>query len=185
VTPTRHGDRTRQILTLAAAVAQTALPVLLPPRFAPDELPPDVLSPAPATFTVWLPIFATSIMHGGFQAMPGRAGDPLLRAVSGPATLAYAATAIWAPLVRSRRYWWAQGALVTIAGAAEVARRRVAAAEEQGDVPDAVRLAVAPPIGMLAASTYRPLPGPSAASSPDKDDATRRLPRLRQPAWCP
>ena len=151
MTPVRRGDRARQLLTLAAAISQTALPVLLPPRFGPDELPPDVLQPAPATFAVWLPIFATSVVHAGLQAMPERADEPVLRAVGGPATVAYVATAIWAPLVRARRYWWAQGALFSIAGAAEIGRRRLATAETHGDLPHSVRLAVAPPPGMLAA----------------------------------
>lgn len=66
-------------------------------------------------------------------------------------TLAYAATAAWAPLLRTRRYWGAQGALFVIAGAGEVARRRLAAAEAEGELVDDVRRVLAPPVGMLAA----------------------------------
>lgn len=143
-------DRRRQLLTVAAALGQVVLPFALSPRFD-DDGPPNVLQPVPATFAVWLPIFATSLLHSGFQAMPGRADDPVLRTVGGPASVAYAATALWAPLVRTRRYWSAQGALFVIAGAAEVARRRIAVAQESGALTPDVRLAVAPPIGMLAA----------------------------------
>jgi hypothetical protein len=143
-------DRTRRVLTLAAAVGQVVLPTVLPPRFAAGAEPPDVLQPTPATFAVWLPVFGTSLAHGLFQARPGRADDPVLRAVGTPAAVAYAATAMWAPLVRARWYRSAQVALFVVAGAAEVARRRVAAAEADGLLADDVRRAVAPPTAMLA-----------------------------------
>lgn len=109
------------------------------------------MQPTPATFTVWLPIFATSLAHAAFQALPGRADDPVLRAVGPPAAVAYAATAFWAPLVRSRRYWPAQSALFAVAAAAEVARRRVAAAQAGHSAHDLVYRFVAPPSAMLAA----------------------------------
>lgn len=144
-------DRARQVLTLAAAVGQVVLPTLLPPRFAPGAEPPDVLQPTTATFAVWLPIFGTSLAHGLFQARPDRADDPVLRAVGTPAAVAYAATAVWAPLVRAHWYRSAQVALFVVAGAAEVARRRVAAAETDGLLADDTRLAIAPPSAMLAA----------------------------------
>lgn len=144
-------DRARQVLTVAGAVGQVVLPTLLAPRFDEGEQPPNVLSPAPAAFAVWLPIFVSSLAHASFQAMPGRREDPVLRTVGGPAALAYAATAAWAPLVRGRRYWAAQGALFVIGGAAEVARRRLAAAEANGLHPADVRRAVVPSVAMFAA----------------------------------
>ena len=54
-------------------------------------------------------------------------------------------------LLRGQRYWPAQAALVVIAGAAEVARRRLAAAEVLGHLSPGVQGATAPPLGMLAA----------------------------------
>lgn len=136
---------------LTAAVAQIVLPAFCGPRFAAHEQPPNVLQPASATFTVWFPIFATALRHAIFQAMPGRSSDAVLRAVGGPASVAYAATGIWAPLVRTRRYWWAQGALFVIAGSAEVARRRVAVARADGSMPADVGRVLTPPVAMLSA----------------------------------
>lgn len=123
-----RADRVRQAVTVAAAVGQAVIPGLLLPRFTSGQEPPNVMQPAPATFTIWLPIFATSLAHATVQALPSRRNDPTLRAIGWPAAAAYGATAVWAPLLLNRRYWAAQGALVAIAGCAEVARRRLAAA---------------------------------------------------------
>ena len=67
------GDRSRQLITCAAAAAQVLLPTLWGPRFAEDVRPPDVIGPAPYTFGVWLPIFAASAGYAGLQAPPARA----------------------------------------------------------------------------------------------------------------
>ena len=58
-------DRSRQALTLTAAAAQVLLPTLWGPRFAEDEQPPNVIQPAPYTFAVWMPIFASSLGYAG------------------------------------------------------------------------------------------------------------------------
>ena len=52
MTPGPGSDRARQVLTVAAAVGQAVLPIVLAPRFADGQRPPDVLSPAPAAFGV-------------------------------------------------------------------------------------------------------------------------------------
>jgi hypothetical protein len=145
-----RADRVRRILTVAAAVGQVVLPTLLPPRFAPGQEPPEVMQPAPATFAVWLPIFATSLAHAAVQARPSSAADPTLRRIGWPAAAAYGATAAWAPLVASRRYRSAQAALFAIAGFAEVARRRLAAAEAQGVLSVRAGRAGVTPVAMLA-----------------------------------
>ena len=62
------GDRSRQVITLTAAAGQVLLPTLWGPRFAEDEQPPNVIQPAPYTFGVWLPIFASSLGYAGLQA---------------------------------------------------------------------------------------------------------------------
>ncbi len=147
--PTR-ADRVRQVVTLAAAVGQSVIPSLLPPRFAPGQEPPNVMQPTPATFAIWLPIFATSLAHGIVQALPSRRGDPTFRAIGWPAAAAYGATAVWAPLVAGRRYWAAQGALVAIAGCAEVARRRLAAAVTAEVASTQARRTSTAPLSMLA-----------------------------------
>lgn len=136
---------------IVAALAQALLPTVLGPRFEADEQPPNVLQPASATFAVWLPIFATSLWHARVQGLPRHVSDPVLGAVSGPAAVAYAATGLWAPLVRSRRYWPAQVALFVVAAAAEVARRRVAAAQSERSISGPAGRVLTPPIGMLSA----------------------------------
>ena len=133
----KHQKTARQGAVIVAAVAQAVLPTVLGPRFEADEQPPNVLQPAPTTFAVWLPIFATSLWHARVQGLPRHAGDLVFRKVSSPAAVAYAATGLWAPLVRGRRYWPAQFALFVVAGAAEVARRRVAAAQSERSISDA------------------------------------------------
>lgn len=120
------GDRSRQLITCAAAAAQVLLPTLWGPRFAEDVRPPDVIGPAPYTFGVWLPIFAASAGYAGLQARPGSRESEVMRAVGWPLAAAFASTGVWAPLVRTGKYWSAQTALAAIAAFAEVARRRLA-----------------------------------------------------------
>ena len=109
------GDRSRQVITLTAAAGQVLLPTLWGPRFAEDEQPPNVIQPAPYTFGVWLPIFASSLGYAGLQTRsPGRDSE-LMRAIGWPLAGAFASTGVWAPLVRTGKYWSAQAALAAIA----------------------------------------------------------------------
>ena len=78
------GDRSRQALTLTAAAAQVLLPTLWGPRFAEDEQPPNVIQPAPYTFGVWLPIFASSLGYAGLQARRTGRDSELMRATGWP-----------------------------------------------------------------------------------------------------
>lgn len=82
--PTLAGDRSRQVLNLTAATAQVPLPTSWGPRFAEDEQPPNVLQPAPYTFAVWLPIFASSMGYRGFQAQDAGHDSELMRAIGWP-----------------------------------------------------------------------------------------------------
>ncbi len=102
-----------------------AAPHLVGSAFAEDEQPPNVVQPAPYTFAVWLPIFASSLGYAGLQARESGRDDELMRAIGWPLAGAFASTGVWAPLVRTGKYWSAQAALVGIAAVAETARRRV------------------------------------------------------------
>ncbi|MBP2215520.1 hypothetical protein [Arthrobacter sp. CAN_C5] len=145
------GDPSRRVLTCAAAAAQVLLPTVYGPRFNGENAPPNVIQPAPYTFTVWFPIFASSIAYAVHQALGPARNLDISRAVGWPLAGAFAATGIWAPLVRSGKFWSAQGALVTIAVLAELGRRRIAHAELKGDLTTAEVAAAAPAAGMLAA----------------------------------
>jgi len=147
---TLAGDRSRQVLTLTAATAQVLLPTLWGPRFAEDEQPPNVIQPAPYTFAVWLPIFASSMGYAGLQARGAGRDSELMRAVGWPLAGAFASTGVWAPLVRTGRYWSAQAALGAIAVFAETARRRVVRAHP-AETDRAVNASSTLTAGMLAA----------------------------------
>lgn len=149
--PADRGDLARQVATCAAAVAQVALPALLPPRFERGHEPPEVIQPSPATFAVWLPVFASSLAYAGQQARPTLRDAPLPRSVGWPLAAAYACTGVWAPLLRARRYWAAQVALLGLAAGADTARRRLVAVEASSGLDRAQCLAVVPTTGMLAA----------------------------------
>lgn len=144
------GDRSRQVATCVAAAAQVLLPTLVGPRFDAYEQPPQVIQPAPYTFAVWLPIFATSAACAGLQARSGARENDVMRRVGWPLAGAFAATGVWAPLVRTGRYWSAQTALAAIAGFTEVARQRLAAAPVT-DTDPALRTAGTLTAGMLSA----------------------------------
>lgn len=139
----------RQLATCAAATAQAVLPLVLGPRFDGADQPPNVIQPADYTFAIWFPNFAGSLGYAGYQARPAARDRPVLRRVGWPLAAAFACTGVWAPLLRQRRYWSAQAALIGIAAGAEVARRRLAEAEAAG-LTRAEQLAVAPATGMLA-----------------------------------
>ncbi len=131
---TLSGNRSRQVVGCAAAAAQILLPTLLGPRFTEDEQPPNVIQPAPYTFGVWLPIFAASAGYAGRQASPAAGQSDVARRIGWPLAAAFASTGVWAPLVRTGKYWSAQTALAAIAAFAELARRRLAeSAPEIGD----------------------------------------------------
>lgn len=142
-------DVARQLATVAAAAAQVILPVVLSPRFDGADQPPNVIQPADYTFAIWFPIFAGSLGYAGYQARPVARDRPVLRRVGWPLAAAFACTGAWAPLLRRRRYWSAQAALIGIATGAEVARRRLVEAEVRG-LARAEMLAVVPPTAMLA-----------------------------------
>ena len=146
-----RADEVRQWASCAAAVAQVALPTLLPPRFDTRDQPPNVIQPSPATFAVWLPIFATSLGYAAYQARPSLRDQALLRTVGWPLSAAFACTGVWAPLLRKQQYWAAQVALIGIAGGAETARRRLAAFEATSGLERGQQLVVVPATGMLAA----------------------------------
>ena len=148
---TSRPDLARQAIALIAATAQTALPILLTPSFPRDEQPPNVMQPADYTFAVWVPIFATSIVHAVDQVRPGRSTDPALRATDWSLAAGYACTAAWAPLVASRRHWAAQSALLALAAAGEIARRRAAASDRAGLLTTTDRIAMVPSAAMLSA----------------------------------
>lgn len=143
-------DAVRVVATLAGAVGQVVLPSVLLPRFRREEEPPNVMQPAPYAFGIWFPIFATSLAEAAVQARPSQREDPVLRAVGTPFALAMLSTAVWAPLVATRRYWAAQAALGGIALFGEQARRRLAAAEGRGDLTAARKGLLVPPVSMLA-----------------------------------
>ena len=144
------GDRSRQVITLTAAAGQVLLPTLWGPRFAEDEQPPNVIQPAPYTFGVWLPIFASSLGYAGLQARRTGRDSKLMRAIGWPLAGAFASTGVWAPLVRIGKYWSAQAALAAIAAFAETARRRVARAQPP-ESDRAVNATSTLTAGMLAA----------------------------------
>ncbi len=144
---------TRDVVMLAAAAAQVALPATLPPRVRArlDTIVPDVVQPAGATFAVWLPIFASSLAVPARQLLPpgwrSTAVDDLGWAPAAP----FASTALWALCIRTERYRAAQLALFGIAATAEVTRRHVAALELDGRLDTADRFIAVPATSMLAA----------------------------------
>ena len=124
-------DRVRQGLTVAAAVAQVVLPATLARSFRRDQEPPNVVQPADATFAVWLPIFTGGIGYAAYQGRPGADRDPVLRTVGWLLAAAFGSTGLWAPLVRTRRYWAAQAALAGVGGFSEAALLRLADLERR------------------------------------------------------
>jgi hypothetical protein len=145
------GDSSRQVLTCAAAAAQVLLPTFYGPRFRGEDAPPNVIQPAAYAFTVWFPIFASSIAYAVHQARGSARTRDVWRAAGWPLAGAFAATGIWAPLAKSGRPWSAQGALVMIAVLAETGRHRIAQAERRNELSAGEVAAVAPAAGMLAA----------------------------------
>ncbi|WP_155850242.1 hypothetical protein [Arthrobacter sp. Br18] len=113
------GDSSRQVLTCAAAAAQVLLPTFYGPRFRGEDAPPNVIQPAAYAFTVWFPIFASSIAYAVYQARGSARTQEIWRSAGWPLAGAFTATGIWAPLVRSGRFWSAQAALAAIAVLAE------------------------------------------------------------------
>lgn len=145
----RSNDTARVAAAVLGALGQAVLPTVLSPRFRSVE-PPNVMQPAPNTFAIWAPIFATSLVGAVVQTRPSYRSDPTLRQVGWPFALSTLCTATWAPLVATRRYWLAQVALVGTAAFGEQARRRVAHAESDRTPNRSIRNQTAPPIGMLA-----------------------------------
>ncbi len=84
--------------------------------------------PANGTFAVWGPLYLGSLALAGYQALPSRRGDPLLRRIRLPFALACAGNAVWVPLFTSRRYTAALGAILTTLAGSTLAYARVSSA---------------------------------------------------------
>lgn len=69
--------------------------------------------PANYAFAVWGPIYAGSLALAGYQALPARRADPVLRRVRLPFAAACAGNAAWVLLFTRRRYVPALGAILT------------------------------------------------------------------------
>ncbi|MGY1619554.1 hypothetical protein ACI797_22655 [Geodermatophilus sp. SYSU D00691] len=139
-----------RLAVAAAAVGQVALPSLLARRLATVTGPvvPDTrVMPAAGTFAIWGPVFASSLGFAAYQAGGSR---PLPPRLGWAPVAAFGSTAVWAPLVATRRFWAAQLALTGIAGAAGTAWRRVNAVERTRGLDSAERWLVAPPFSLLA-----------------------------------
>ncbi len=123
-----RADVARQLATVAGALGQAILPAVFLLRLKRDLPVPDVAQPAPYTFAIWLPIYASTVAYASFQARRSRREVLLLRHIGVPMAASMLSTTTWAPLLRRQNYWGAQAALVGTAVFAEQARGRLAAA---------------------------------------------------------
>jgi len=144
-----RADVVRQAATVAGAVGQMVLPSLILPRLRGQLSVPDVAQPAPYTFAVWLPVYATTVAYAGYQTRPANQELEVLREVGVPLAASMLSTAVWAPLVREQRYGAAQLALIGTAVFAERARGRLAASAIAG-LDDTTRRRLAVPFGLQA-----------------------------------
>lgn len=145
----------RQIATLAAALAQAAVPALgyagylgrtVDAQFQMIKTP---VVPATYAFSIWGPIFLASLVYAVEQAKPSRAADPLFRAIGWPTATAFAANAVWSVLAQLG-YPLVLTGLTLIVGAASIL---IAARHTFGGghkFRGADRWTVGIPIGMLA-----------------------------------
>jgi hypothetical protein len=154
--PVSARDRLRQGLTVAAALAQAAMPSL--PALAGWGVPigaranaegPPLVSPAGYAFSIWGPIFAWCLAYAVWQGLPRQAADPLARRAGWWFAAAMAGDALWALVFQSGGPAWLTALILCgIAACAVVALDRLASAP----VPvrtDHVWL-LAAPLGLLA-----------------------------------
>jgi hypothetical protein len=142
----------RDVVILGAAVAQVVLPATLPPRVRArlDAIVPDVVQPTNATFTIWLPIFASSLALPTRQLLPQTWRSTAVDDLGWGPAAPFASTALWALCIRTERYRAAQLALFSIALTAELTRRRLASMEVPGQLDNADWFIAAPATSMLA-----------------------------------
>jgi TspO/MBR family protein len=143
---------------VALAVAQAVVPVL--PRvlhYAPTEeeqsrATSGPLTPVPAAFAVWGPLFATSIAYPlvarrGDDRAGDPAGDPLVAA-------AFALDVLWSLNTQFRRLDGVSVALIAAAGAAAGTAVERAERRRPAGAPDRARAALVGPLaGWLAVAT--------------------------------
>jgi hypothetical protein len=118
------------------------------------------VTPANPAFGIWGPIYAGSLAMAGYQALPGKRTDPLLRSVRLPAAAAYAGNAVWLLAFPSQRYRLALACILTTLAGSTLAYARTTGADRHvgaarvdgGDRPlsPAQARLVRAPLGLLA-----------------------------------
>jgi hypothetical protein len=97
----RDRDRVRQWLNLLLAPLQTVAAAMAPlfgighPIGEMSDASATPAVPADYAFAIWTPIFALGIVYAGWQALPTRREDPLLRRVGWWTAAAFAANILW------------------------------------------------------------------------------------------
>lgn len=145
-------------LVLAAAQPAAAYVTRLTGRGVSEEqrarLVDGPVSPAPGTFIIWLPLFASSLAHGVHLAR-AQCLSPSLQRVTWLTSAAYASNAVWSLQAQLRGLGWPSVAI--IAGAATSAISALIDAERFTPRSREARLsanAVAPLAGWLTLATF-------------------------------
>lgn len=140
-------DDTRRWATVVGAVFQVVAGALVPIGAIAGETPSLVI-PAGYAFAIWGVIFSLCLAYAGYQMLPSRRTDPLLKRVGWPLAGAFVLNGIWEVCVPLRQPVLLQVIIAGIFACAAIAFVRLVRSEK-GVLRRVDRWLVAPTIGLL------------------------------------
>ncbi len=109
-----------------------------------------LIIPAGWTFAIWGPIFFLCFVFAGYQLLPSRRHDSVLRSVGWPLGLSFVGNGVWTLLQPVRQPILSQAVILLILIFALTALVRLARFGRNGEVSTAQRWIVGFPTGLLA-----------------------------------
>ncbi len=109
-----------------------------------------LIIPAGWTFAIWGPIFLLCFIFAGYQLLPSKRYDPLLRSVGWPLGLAFVGNGLWTLIQLLRQPILSQAVILLILILVLTALFRLARLNRRGEVSTVQRWVVGLPTGSLA-----------------------------------
>jgi hypothetical protein len=142
-------DLARQALNVIGAVGQIAIGFVANVGAVSDEYQSPIV-PAGYAFAIWGVIFLLLLVYAGYQALPSRATDPLLRSIGWFTGLAMVGDTVWTWIFTQRQFIVAQVLIFLIGACAIVALVRYADFFRTRQPSAFERWIIGPGVGLIA-----------------------------------
>lgn len=142
-------DRWRIGVTLFGAFFQVVVGFFVPVGSLVDRNV-SLIIPAGWTFAIWGPIFLLCFVFAGYQLLPSRRRDPILRSVGWPLGVAFVGNGLWILIQPLRQPVLSQAVILLILIFTLTALLRLTRFGRRGEIPAVQKWIVGLPTGSLA-----------------------------------